>query len=1323
MKNNINKKISTTLLAAAIMAGTAVIPMSNAAVEEKINEVPTVRYQAHVQDRDWMDWVNAGETAGTYYESRRVEALRIQLVNCPGVTLNVKEHIQDYGDREFTVTSENAEQVIGTQWEARRVEAITITSTGLKELGYKLEYRVHGQEYGWEQGWKQEGEMAGTMYQALRLEAIEIRVVPIETDITSKAEAISRLDSYDAALKAKYTTANSMATYDTIHTVIEDAKKEINNAITSEKVAEEFESVVAEIKRYEVNIEEEAITNALETEAKKVDARADIAAYETATSNTSGLTQNDKNIIDQILKSASEAVEASVIPQEVTIAVNNLDALMSGYSKVAVLKEQTQAIEELNKYLPNSTVGVQNVVSEAIADINKATIPSAVTIKLTSTKGILDDLVVAQRDALNELSVYKDVVNASTLPNKQILINAINAVETNVKNAKVDTEINTNIMPAFRTNYTSFEEAVKTRLFEQAIDNAIAELTPYLSYTDDVKYSDGKAPDATVTPAVTPDTVAEYAEKWINDFKTMKQDGYLADVRDASVVNGLLGKKSEEKDIPNDVAATEYLKKLDYMKYATKQQEKLDRELYQSAYTVVMDALNKYTETVKTLEITDKQKEDINSMIEKTKIKIASVSDAQSVLDAAELLDEYMSTYCGAESSSEVKAKLLEQAKNNAITILEEYRKSNISSVVTAANGYISNIKTGSFADYKAVNEIVEKYKYMLDIGTAKFQATEKLVVYGAKTDSITVAGTVTTVGEYANDVINAINSADNSLNVNTSSIADMQTVLNKIKGDSDVALTNIKRALNITAAGEAEEIKNARTDAYKVVNKYVALATELGNNQLVNNLNDFNTLIANTNTVSAIRNIVNDSNTDKQGNVNAYIKEYYTTFAKQYEAINSEANLTDTDVKSLAYYLSDEAGYKTNADFSKIEAIVANATDAIKHLERKDASKGDDTDEAYIVRMLREAANKVAEFDAKVVALNNYKEEMILKIMNVDVAGAVITDTPTPQENVYIERIKVISLDACTIIPVPDTTPVQYQVTKSDVIANIMKEAGEAFGVEFKDNEFDFTSVKATAIDEVENYRKGETGYYTDVENEVVDTTIENAIQIANNAIEAANNTTTIADAVKTAKDTIDIAIAVNLATTQLTATMDGENNYIQSARVNETIQEDLDAIKAISSVDEISDDFKIDVLNKVKADLIEQIYEYASSSKNRGEFLNKSQAKLAVKSEVENISWGDITAETRTDDLVDIAIKTKAKIELALSKANAKSEIASYGNDRTGYYTDAPANSTIAPAIVSVIETANSEIDAATDKAAVDTAVTKAKGDIDVVVPAVGA
>ena len=54
----------------------------------------------HVQNIGWMNWVNAGETAGTSHQSLRLEGLRMRLTGelANHYTIMYHVHIQDYGD-------------------------------------------------------------------------------------------------------------------------------------------------------------------------------------------------------------------------------------------------------------------------------------------------------------------------------------------------------------------------------------------------------------------------------------------------------------------------------------------------------------------------------------------------------------------------------------------------------------------------------------------------------------------------------------------------------------------------------------------------------------------------------------------------------------------------------------------------------------------------------------------------------------------------------------------------------------------------------------------------------------------------------------------------------------------------------------------------------------------------------------------------------------------------------------------------------------------------------------------------------------------------
>lgn len=80
--------------------------------------------------------------------------------------------MQTYGWQDW-VTGGN---VAGTTGQSKRLEAICIELSGNMKESYDIYYRVHSQTYGW-LGWAKNGEEAGTEGLAKRLEAIQIVLV------------------------------------------------------------------------------------------------------------------------------------------------------------------------------------------------------------------------------------------------------------------------------------------------------------------------------------------------------------------------------------------------------------------------------------------------------------------------------------------------------------------------------------------------------------------------------------------------------------------------------------------------------------------------------------------------------------------------------------------------------------------------------------------------------------------------------------------------------------------------------------------------------------------------------------------------------------------------------------------------------------------------------------------------------------------------------------------------------------------------------------------------------------------------------------------
>ncbi|GAA0105701.1 hypothetical protein UT300013_23250 [Paraclostridium sordellii] len=128
-------------------------------------------YQTHIQDYGWQDWKSNGEISGTEGQSKRLEAIRINLKNIvPQADINYRAHVQDYGWQDWKSNGE----ISGTEGQGKRLEAIQLKLVNAP--GYHLEYRVHVQDIGW-QDWKTDGEISGTSGQSKRLEAIQVKLV------------------------------------------------------------------------------------------------------------------------------------------------------------------------------------------------------------------------------------------------------------------------------------------------------------------------------------------------------------------------------------------------------------------------------------------------------------------------------------------------------------------------------------------------------------------------------------------------------------------------------------------------------------------------------------------------------------------------------------------------------------------------------------------------------------------------------------------------------------------------------------------------------------------------------------------------------------------------------------------------------------------------------------------------------------------------------------------------------------------------------------------------------------------------------------------
>ena len=127
-----------------------------------------------MQNIGWQNAVVDGATAGTTGQSKRLEAIKINLQNQDySGGIQYRTHIQNIG---WENSWKSNGTVSGTSGRSLRLEAIQIKLTGEMANKYDIYYRVHAQNFGW-MGWAKNGESAGTAGYSYRLEGIQIKLV------------------------------------------------------------------------------------------------------------------------------------------------------------------------------------------------------------------------------------------------------------------------------------------------------------------------------------------------------------------------------------------------------------------------------------------------------------------------------------------------------------------------------------------------------------------------------------------------------------------------------------------------------------------------------------------------------------------------------------------------------------------------------------------------------------------------------------------------------------------------------------------------------------------------------------------------------------------------------------------------------------------------------------------------------------------------------------------------------------------------------------------------------------------------------------------
>lgn len=152
--------------------------MSQGSLTTEIPKVitPVLSYSAHVQNKGWMGYVDAGKTAGTTGKSLNMVALKVRLrANGEALASNaisVEAHVSGIG----WVDAVGNDAQAGTTGRSKAIEAVRIKLSDELSSEYSIWYRVHSSNFGW-LDWACDGGEAGSTGYGRGVQAIQILIL------------------------------------------------------------------------------------------------------------------------------------------------------------------------------------------------------------------------------------------------------------------------------------------------------------------------------------------------------------------------------------------------------------------------------------------------------------------------------------------------------------------------------------------------------------------------------------------------------------------------------------------------------------------------------------------------------------------------------------------------------------------------------------------------------------------------------------------------------------------------------------------------------------------------------------------------------------------------------------------------------------------------------------------------------------------------------------------------------------------------------------------------------------------------------------------
>ncbi|MBI4857288.1 MAG: cadherin-like beta sandwich domain-containing protein [Acetobacterium woodii] len=201
-----------------------------------------VAYRGHIQDLgDYPadgSWVDSPTIIGTEGQSKRIEGFEIKLTGTipanlqNDLELRYNVHVQNKGwlyDENDTTNWPKDSNYAGTRGESLRIEATKIVLTdsdGKPVSGFSVQYRGHVQNVGDlpadESQWIADGDQLGTVGSSLRLEALLVKVVKNQTDLTAYQALLTAIGK---TVESDYTAAS----WETLQKALTDNAETANN--------------------------------------------------------------------------------------------------------------------------------------------------------------------------------------------------------------------------------------------------------------------------------------------------------------------------------------------------------------------------------------------------------------------------------------------------------------------------------------------------------------------------------------------------------------------------------------------------------------------------------------------------------------------------------------------------------------------------------------------------------------------------------------------------------------------------------------------------------------------------------------------------------------------------------------------------------------------------------------------------------------------------------------------------------------------------------------------------------------------------------------